>query len=69
MSERAITKRVRALGEAIGIEGLSAHDCRHYAATYHAKTKDVKELMDIFGWNSPAMAVRYIESAKVIELD
>lgn len=69
MSRQCITERVKTLGEAIGLPGLSAHDCRHYAATYWAKRKDVKELMDIFGWNSPAMAVRYIESARVIELD
>jgi len=35
----------------------------------YPKTKDVKQLMEIFGWNSPAMAVRYIEDAKVIELE
>ncbi len=69
MAEQCITDRVRVLGQAAGIQGLSAHDCRHYAATYWARRKDVKELMDIFGWNSPAMAVRYIESARVIELE
>src|SRR5258708_152151 len=31
MSTRAITDRVKVLGEQIGIEGLSAHDSRHYS--------------------------------------
>lgn len=69
MSERAITKRVKILGETVGIDRLSAHDCRHYAATYYAKIKSMNELMEIFGWNSPAMAIRYIEESKVIELE
>lgn len=71
MSTRAITGRVKTLGESIGVAGLSAHDCRHYAATYLAKVKkkDVAELMDIFGWTSPAMAVVYVEQAKVVELE
>ncbi len=30
MSERAITERIKVLGARIGIEGLSAHDCRHF---------------------------------------
>ncbi len=71
MSTRAITARVRTLGEVIGVVGLSAHDCRHYAATYLAKVKrkGVNELMDIFGWTSAAMAVNYVESARVVELE
>lgn len=69
MSERAITKRVEYLGELVGLPGLSAHDCRHYAATLLAKRKTITELMDIFGWTSPAMAVRYIERARIIEVD
>jgi len=38
MSEQATTARVRALAEAIGIEALSAHDCRHYWATQAARS-------------------------------
>ncbi len=66
MSERAISKRVRALGKKIDVENLSPHDCRHYAATKYAKSKTIRELMDIFGWNSTAMAGRYIKSASVV---
>lgn len=69
MNTRNISERIKVLGKVLGIEGLSAHDCRHYAATRYAKTKGVKELMEIFGWKSPSMAMRYIEDAKVIELE
>lgn len=66
---RAINKRVRTLGKAAGIDGLSPHDCRHYAATRLAKEKSMRELMDIFGWTSPAMAIRYVEASKVVKVE
>src|SRR5690606_14474008 len=37
MSTRAITKRVNVLGQQIGIDNLSAHDCRHSYATQLAE--------------------------------
>ena len=66
MSERAISKQVRSLGRKIGIENLFPHDCRHYTATRYAKSRTIRDLMDIFGWNSTAMAGRYIQSASVV---
>lgn len=49
---------------------LSAHDCRHYCATTMAKKGySVKKLMDWFGWTSPAMALRYVESTEIHERD
>lgn len=66
MTERAITKRVKALGEAVGLNQLSAHDLRHYWATQAARNgTPIDRLQDAGGWNSPAMPLRYIESAKV----
>ncbi len=63
---RAITKRVELLGRHAGIEGLSAHDARHYDATFEARAgTPINRIMDKFGWNSPAMALRYIEAAKI----
>jgi integrase len=65
-AERALTKRVELLGRRAGIEGLSAHDCRHYWATYEARNNTpVDRLMDAGGWNSPAMPLRYIEAAHI----
>jgi integrase len=66
MSERAITKRVRSLGEAAGLEGLSAHDCRHFWATNAARSGTaIDRLQDAGGWSSHAMPMRYIEAARV----
>lgn len=63
---RALTKRVELLGRKAGIEGLSAHDGRHYWATYEARNHTaIDRLMDAGGWNSPAMPLRYIESAHI----
>jgi integrase len=70
MSETSITERVRTLGKALDIEGLSAHDCRHYWATYWGNRveklpKGVFSLQEAGGWNSLAMPRRYVESAKI----
>ena len=65
MSVRGITKRVRILGERVGLRGLSAHDCRHYWATQAAKDTPLDRLQDAGGWSSYAMPLRYIESAKI----
>lgn len=63
---RAINKHVELLGRHAGIDGLSPHDCRHYAATFEARKNTlIDRLVDMFGWNSPAMALRYIEAAHI----
>jgi len=66
MSARAITGRVRVLGEAVGVEGLSAHDCRHYWAT--AAVKDgvnAFRLQQAGGWASMVMPQRYVEASEI----
>ena len=66
MTDRAITERVRTLGAAVGIVGLSAHDCRHYWATRAATMgTDSFALRDAGGWNSLAMPSRYVEAATI----
>lgn len=66
MSARAITERVRVLGHAVGVDGLSPHDLRHHWATVAMRNgTDVKSLQDAGGWSSPAMALRYAESAAI----
>ncbi len=66
MSERAITARVEHLCKEIGIEGASAHDGRHCWATLAVKGgTDIKSLQDAGGWSSPAMPLRYVDSAKI----
>jgi integrase len=66
MTERAITKRVRSLGRRVGVNGLSAHDCRHYWATHAARSgTDPFSLQEAGGWSSLAMPRRYVEDAQV----
>jgi len=66
MSERAITKRVRFLGELIGVSGLSAHDCRHSWATRAVRAgTDTFALLNAGGWTSTATAERYIEQGRI----
>ncbi len=65
MTEWSISQRVRTLGERIGLEGLSAHDCRHYWATFWADKVDVLRLQEAGGWSSLAMPRRYVEDAEI----
>ena len=66
MSERAITGRVRELGQNIGIANLSAHDCRHYWATRATQLgTHPRALQQAGGWNSPAMVMRYVDESEV----
>lgn len=70
MTTRSITARVRFLGEAVGLAGLSAHDCRHYWATNAARSgTDAFALRDAGGWSSLAMPGRYVERATVANRD
>ena len=66
MGERAITDRVRVLGESVGVEGLSAHDGRHYWATSAIRGgTDVRALQDAGGWSNPIMPLRYAEASRI----
>jgi integrase len=66
MSERAITGRVRELGQSIGIDTLSAHDCRHYWATRATQQgTHPRALQQAGGWNSPAMVMRYVDESEI----
>jgi integrase len=63
---RALTKRVELLGRHAGIEGLSAHDGRHYWATYEARNNTpMDRLQQAGGWSSLAMPARYIQAAAI----
>lgn len=69
MSERAIYQRVAEYGERLGISCLGPHDLRHTLATRLARSgKSLTELLAVFGWSSPAMALRYIEQSKVVKV-
>lgn len=43
-----------------GIEDFTPHDCRHTWATWHYRAnRDLTALMELGGWKSPAMVMRY----------
>lgn len=65
MSARAITARVRYLGKKLlGLENLSAHDCRHFWATDAVRNgTDAFRLQEAGGWSSLVMPRRYVEAA------
>jgi integrase len=66
MSISAIKQRVRALGAAVGIDGLSPHDCRHYWATTAAeKGVNPLRLQEAGGWASLDMPRRYVAAADI----
>lgn len=66
---RALTKRVELIGRKHGIEGLSAHDGRHYWATFEARNgTPLDRLMDAGGWASGAMPLRYVERAHIANM-
>jgi len=71
LSGKAITRenlsrRVASLGKAIGIDHLSAHDCRHYWATTATRNKtNPLALKQAGGWNSIAMVSRYVEESEI----
>lgn len=66
MTARGIADRVRTLGAALGIDGLSPHDLRHYWATQAARNgTPIDRLQDAGGWTSPAMPLRYVEAARI----
>lgn len=66
ISTRNLSERVTDLGGAAGIAGLSPHDCRHAWATLASRNgTPIKALQDAGGWSSPAMPLRYAESAEI----
>jgi integrase len=65
LSQRAVHARVRLLGQQIGIQNLSPHDCRHYWATQAMRSgTSVDRLQEAGGWKSPAMPLRYATRAR-----
>ena len=66
MSTRAIYNRVGVLGEAIGIDALSPHDCRHSWATRATRAgTDPFALMQAGGWTSMQTVAKYVDETTV----
>jgi integrase len=61
VTPQAIRRRLKALGEQIGLPHLSPHDCRHYWATQMARNNTpIDRMKQAGGWKSPSMPLRYI---------
>jgi integrase len=66
MSTQAISARVQKFGDAIGLDNLSAHDCRHCWATRAARGGSSPfALQEGGGWNSLAMPRRYVDEQNI----
>jgi integrase len=66
ISTRLVEYLLKDLGDQLGIDHLSPHDCRHYWATYHAShQRNLAQLQQAGGWNSPAMVLRYYVASEI----
>lgn len=63
MQRESISRRVKELGKAVGIDKLSAHDCRHFWTT-HAGTAPFA-LKQAGGWSNMATVSRYVDESTV----
>ncbi|HEU5377284.1 MAG TPA: tyrosine-type recombinase/integrase [Ktedonobacteraceae bacterium] len=62
----SIQERVRRLGELVGIEGLSPHDCRHsWATRAAAHGTPLDRLKQAGGWSNLQTPLRYIRNSAI----
>jgi integrase len=62
----SIQERVRTLGELVGIQGLSPHDCRHSWATRAASHgTPLDRLRQAGGWSNIQTPLRYIRDSAI----
>jgi integrase len=62
----SIQERVRTLGELVGIQGLSPHDCRHSWATRAASHgTPLDRLRQAGGWSNIQTPLRYIRNSAI----
>jgi integrase len=62
----SIQERVKTLGKAVGIAGLSPHDCRHSWATRAARHgTPLERLKQAGGWSNIQTPLRYIKDSAI----
>ncbi len=62
----SVQERVRTLGELVGIQGLSPHDCRHSWATRAASHgTPLDRLKQAGGWSNLQTPLRYIKNSAI----
>jgi integrase len=63
----SIQERIRTLGELVGIQGLSPHDCRHSWATRVASHRTPPDrLKQAGGWSNQQTSLRYIKESAIV---
>lgn len=66
LSIRNIARRVTQLGQVVGIDSLSPHDCRHYWATQAARSgTPIDKLQQAGGWSNYQRPLEYINEAEI----
>jgi integrase len=62
----SIQERVRTLGKAVGVEGLSPHDCRHsWASRAAANGTPLDRLKQAGGWSNLQTPLGYIRDSEI----
>src|SRR5437868_12878126 len=62
----SVQERVRTIGELVGIQGLSPHDCRHSWATRAARHgTPLERLKQAGGWSNIQTPLRYIKDSAI----
>ena len=65
-SKHSAQMRIHELGEILGLQNFSAHDCRHYWVTAADRGgSSLLAIVEAGGWKSTAMPARYINKNKV----
>lgn len=59
MKSQSLDANFRKYRDRAGVEGMTFHDSRHYAATQMAKLIDVLTLCKVFGWTNTKQALTY----------
>lgn len=69
-SKHSAQMRIHELGENLGLQNFSAHDCRHYWVTAADRGgSSLLAIVEAGGWKSTAMPVRYINKNKVSNIN
>lgn len=59
LSNASLSVNFRTYRMKAGVEGVTFHDARHYAATLLSRRLDVLDLCRMFGWSSTSQALTY----------
>lgn len=63
LSPQSLDANFRKYRKRAGIEGVTFHDTRHYAATKLAQKLNVLDLCRVMGWTNPKMAMVYVNTS------